>query len=188
MRIGYTNKQVAEITEIKPSSIAFYTNQGFVKPDIADPKGRGTTRRYSEENIFEFLLIKELGKYGIKLSTINFILSKTKKDIGIIAKVANMRHRKLPRIILVIYDPQDPQPENYPEVYIKSIIKTPFTDPKYPGLRKFKDEVKAMKQLSEITTKVVNFVFEADAVIHLENHHSVIAIDITRLWEKAFNA
>ena len=57
---SYTNKEVAEILNMKPGTVSYYTNKGFVKAEVENPKGRGTTRRYSNKNLVEFLLILEL--------------------------------------------------------------------------------------------------------------------------------
>lgn len=80
----YSNKDVAEKLNMKPSTIAYYTNRGFIQPDIADPKGKGTTRYYSKKNCVEILLINALTDAGIKLenvkSLLNFLYPYDKKE------------------------------------------------------------------------------------------------------------
>jgi len=63
---------------MKPSTIAYYTNKGFVTPEIKDPKGRGTTRRYSCRNLVEFLMILELQKHGLSLPKVKAVLDQAK--------------------------------------------------------------------------------------------------------------
>ena len=67
---GYTNKQVADLLKMKTGTVAYYTNKGFVEPEIKNPKGRGTTRRYSRKNLVEFMLILELQRHGMSLSKV----------------------------------------------------------------------------------------------------------------------
>jgi DNA-binding transcriptional MerR regulator len=73
---GYINKEVASLIGMKPSSVAYYTNKGFVTPEVANPKGRGTTRKYSKKNLAEFLLIRKLSEFGFSLEKIRMILKK----------------------------------------------------------------------------------------------------------------
>jgi DNA-binding transcriptional MerR regulator len=64
---------------MKPATIAYYTNKGFVIPDIKNPKGRGTTRHYSRRNLIEFLLINRLRQHGFALEKILEVLRQTKE-------------------------------------------------------------------------------------------------------------
>jgi len=66
----FTNKDIAQLLDMKQSTVAFYTNQGFVKPDIADPKGRGTTRKYSKRNLVQILIVSKLVKLGMNHSLV----------------------------------------------------------------------------------------------------------------------
>ena len=76
---SFINKEVADILKMKPGTVAYYTNKGFVKPEVKDPKGRGTTRRYSCRNLVEFLMILELQAHGMALPKIKEILDQAKK-------------------------------------------------------------------------------------------------------------
>ena len=64
---GFTKKQAAVIAGIKPSSISYYVDQGYLKPDIDDAKGRGKNRKYSYRNLVQCLLIHELIESGVTL-------------------------------------------------------------------------------------------------------------------------
>jgi DNA-binding transcriptional MerR regulator len=77
---GFINKEVAKAIGINSSSVAYYTNKGFVIPEVADPKGRGTTRRYSRRNLVEFLLIGELQAHGMALPKIKEILGQARNN------------------------------------------------------------------------------------------------------------
>ena len=71
---GYIRKQASEITQIPARTIQYYTDRGFVTPEVAAPTGRGTTRRYSLKNLVELSLVKELTRYGFTLNTIEGIM------------------------------------------------------------------------------------------------------------------
>lgn len=72
---SFIKKEVAEITGLKPTSVHFYTNNGLVIPDIENPSGKGTTRKYSSGNIVEFFLIIELKSLGLNLNAIEEIMN-----------------------------------------------------------------------------------------------------------------
>lgn len=72
--IGFTRKKVSELLGISGSSIQMYTDRGIITPKISNPSGRGTIRKYSDENLVELLLIKELQKFGIPLKKIEKII------------------------------------------------------------------------------------------------------------------
>jgi len=76
---SFINKEIAEILDMKPATIAYYTNKGFVIPDIKDSKGRGTTRQYSRRNLVEFLLINGLQQHGFTLEKILGVLRQTRE-------------------------------------------------------------------------------------------------------------
>ncbi len=64
---GYIRKQVADILNMKPSTIQAYTDRKIVIPQISNPTGRGTTRKYSKKNLMELLITRELANKGINL-------------------------------------------------------------------------------------------------------------------------
>jgi len=101
---SFTNKEAAEALGMKQATIAFYTNKGFVTPEIANPKGRGTTRRYSKYNLFEFLLIKELARHGLNLERIKTVLFTQNIEWKVNER---LERGDILRIILVIYNDAD---------------------------------------------------------------------------------
>lgn len=70
MKSDWTKKEVAEALGIKQSTIAYYADQGLITPAVANPKGKGTRRRYSKRNLLEILIIRELVQLGAKLAHI----------------------------------------------------------------------------------------------------------------------
>lgn len=75
MRKEYTRKEVAAKIGISDRTVWFYTEKGLVIPEINNPSGRGTTRKYSAKNILEILVIRELVKYGFNLGTVKHIMT-----------------------------------------------------------------------------------------------------------------
>ena len=67
MEQGYTITEAATLLGIKRRTLAFYADSGFVVPEIESGGGRGTTRKYSRWNLFQFLLVRELNAQGVKL-------------------------------------------------------------------------------------------------------------------------
>ena len=72
----FIQREISEKLNISRHTIAYYTNIGLVTPEIYNPIGRGTTRKYSRKNLLEFLLIKELGNCGVSLEKIKEILER----------------------------------------------------------------------------------------------------------------
>ena len=69
----YRRKEVEQITGIPARRIQFYSDSGLLHLVEASP-GRGRERKYSRDNVLEFLIIKELSKYRIELSEIKRIM------------------------------------------------------------------------------------------------------------------
>ena len=61
----YIKNEVAKITGLSLRQVQFYADQGFVFPEKDTKTGRGHKRKYTKENLMEFLVLKELSHYGI---------------------------------------------------------------------------------------------------------------------------
>ncbi len=72
----FTRKRAAKITNIPTRRIQFYTEQGIMS-DVKTKVGKGFARIYSQKNLFELFLIKELHLLGINFATIFEILIRT---------------------------------------------------------------------------------------------------------------
>jgi DNA-binding transcriptional MerR regulator len=79
MKNSFTKKQAAEALGISPRTIQFYTDQGLLIPEVANPSGRGTTRKYSRKNLVELLIIRELANYGLSLDKIKSIMTQAQE-------------------------------------------------------------------------------------------------------------
>jgi DNA-binding transcriptional MerR regulator len=73
----YQKKQVAEklaYAGITPRLVQFYTEEGIVIPDKANPSGKGSTRYYSSHNLADFLIVKKLSASGLNLESIREVM------------------------------------------------------------------------------------------------------------------
>lgn len=77
---GFTKQQVATITRLKPRQVQFYTEEGVVIPSVMEGKGRGKVRRYSEENLLEFMIIGECLGVGMTLSKLKWTMEIFRRD------------------------------------------------------------------------------------------------------------
>jgi DNA-binding transcriptional MerR regulator len=71
---SYTRKQVAGALGITDRTVSFYTEEGLIVPEIANPTGTGMKRKYSRKNMLEILVIQEFAKNGIDLKTVKQII------------------------------------------------------------------------------------------------------------------
>jgi DNA-binding transcriptional MerR regulator len=78
---GYIRKEASEITKIPARTIQYYTDRGFVTPDVAAPTGRGTTRRYCRKNLVELSFIKELSAHGYTLEKVEIIMRVVRRSL-----------------------------------------------------------------------------------------------------------
>lgn len=70
---NYTKKETAELLNITPRTVQYYTDYGLLEP-VENPKGRGKTRKYSPQNIWELLLIGAFAKHGLTLGSIKAMI------------------------------------------------------------------------------------------------------------------
>lgn len=100
MKQEFTQKEVANVLHWKPKTIGFYTAEDIIVPEINNPKGRGTTRVYSRNNLFGFLVLKELTLKGVKLAFVKDIMKSINGEIPSIMAISP----KEGNIYLEIYD------------------------------------------------------------------------------------
>ena len=107
---GYIRKEASEITKIPARTIQFYTDRGFVTPDVAAPTGRGTTRRYSLKNLVELSFIKELSRHGYTLEKIEVIMREVRRSLDEYWDKSNDMARET-RLFLILLRPGTKQVE-----------------------------------------------------------------------------
>ena len=164
---SFINKEVAEILKMKQGTVAYYTNKGFIKPDIDDPRGRGTTRRYSRRNLVEFLLIPELQKHGMALPKVKETLNQAREKS---TEEFNLRDGlnfddpiiRNAEVFIIIYDDDE-------NLSVKFRVL---------GRKKTDDELKQMSE-KEIRKEIEQFLqFRID----MDTHDSAIVINVSKLW------
>ena len=88
---GFTKKQVVEITGLTPRQVQFYTEQNVVFSSIAPGEGRGQNRRYSEKDLIDFCIIKQMAKWGMTVSLIRKFITDLRKP-GISKRTGTKSH------------------------------------------------------------------------------------------------
>lgn len=73
--MGYTKKEVFEITGLPLRLVQYHTERGLVSPEIDPGEGRGGIRKYSKRNLVEFGVIKVLNEYRMSFGRIKTILN-----------------------------------------------------------------------------------------------------------------
>jgi DNA-binding transcriptional MerR regulator len=71
----FIKKQVVEITGLKPQTVAYYTTNIPIIPEVAVPEKRGSNRKYSIYNLVEFSVVKELTGAGMSLAICREIIA-----------------------------------------------------------------------------------------------------------------
>jgi DNA-binding transcriptional MerR regulator len=160
----FLNKDVARITGLKPQTIAYYTNKGYVLPEIDPGKGRGSNRYYSKKNIVQFLLIRELGKLGLSLKKIEQVLHQISTHFSLSSPRGNPQKNKYTRCILGIYD-------HYAEDKNLTADFVWMPDPS-----------RMPKKLAPTYKKALE-AFKID----MYAHKSFLCIDLTELWRRIEN-
>ena len=98
MKRGMIRKEMARISGITPRMVQYYTDTKIIVPEIENPIGRGTVRRYSRRNLFEFLLIKRLVSSGVHLLKMPYIIKNLPEYYSVNDKilflVIKYRHNK----------------------------------------------------------------------------------------------
>lgn len=93
---GFTKKQVEEITGLAPRLVQFYTEEGVVTPEIDRGEGRGRVRRYSKNNLYEFVIIKHLTKYGLTLEALGTCVQFVREIFtGCVSSAGGWREREV---------------------------------------------------------------------------------------------
>lgn len=69
-KYGFNKKQVVEITGLTPRQVQFYTEQGAVFSSVDPGEGRGKSRLYSENDLIDFCIIKQMARWGMTIGVI----------------------------------------------------------------------------------------------------------------------
>ena len=85
MKEEYTLTEVSKLLQVPQHRLIYLCEAKVIIPDKLDAKGRGSSRRFSERNLLEFLVALTLSEFYVpaNISTkIVFILRKFAKEVG----------------------------------------------------------------------------------------------------------
>ena len=85
MKKEYTLTEVSKLLQVPQHRLIYLCEAKVIIPDKLDAKGRGSSRRFSERNLLEFLVALTLSEFYVpaNISTkIVFILRKFAKEVG----------------------------------------------------------------------------------------------------------
>lgn len=103
----FTKTEAAKALRVTPRTVHYYTEEGLVVPEVANPSGRGTTRKYSRRNLMEIMLVREMAASGISLARIKEIMEILKGDKFYRILNPDLDSRFLPQgeeLKIIIYD------------------------------------------------------------------------------------
>lgn len=79
--MGFTKKQVSEITNLPLRLVQYYTERNLVTPEVDLGEGKGRTRKYSRKNLVEFGIIKSLTEYGMAFGNVKAVMNLLKTPL-----------------------------------------------------------------------------------------------------------
>ena len=100
--MGYTKKQISDISGLLPRLVQFYTEAGLVLPEETEKKGRGYVRKYSRRSLLDFLVIKELSNFGITKPKIKLFLEYIRTEPYTVSYIDKSLYREGIEIFLQI--------------------------------------------------------------------------------------
>ena len=77
---GYSLRDVCARLEIPPRRVIDWVEKAVVRPDMADTSGSGTPRLYSETNLLEFAVARELVAVGITVRRVSELLQLLRRE------------------------------------------------------------------------------------------------------------
>ena len=104
----YLNKDVARITGLKQSTIAYYSDKGIVEPSVSKGTGRGSNRYYGKVDLVKFITIGLLSDSGVSLKKIQQIFTEQRIVIDpLITRYLEPWDSTIKPIMLRIYNVHD---------------------------------------------------------------------------------
>ena len=104
----FIKKDIQKILGLRRGTIEFYYQKGLVEPEIDDPTGRGTRRRYSARNLVEFAVIRELVASGTPIKKIKQVFDEARRLGTIEWFDPNAEWLQKSRVLLLIFGQGEP--------------------------------------------------------------------------------
>jgi hypothetical protein len=69
-KVVYTLQEIEKKLKVEQHRLIHLCEKGVVVPDLEDAQGRGTMRRFSERNLFEFAVALEMRRFSLPVAYI----------------------------------------------------------------------------------------------------------------------
>jgi len=90
--MNYNTETVAKVTGLSRRQVDYWDGIHFIKPSVADARGKGSVRLYSFEDLVQLKVAKALRENGISLQRIRKAIQYLKKNMPEVSKpLAEMR-------------------------------------------------------------------------------------------------
>lgn len=71
---GFTTSQIARLTAVPYTTLDYWARTGFLKPSISNPRGKGSDRFYSFNDIVAIRVAQEFRQIGVSLQGLRSVI------------------------------------------------------------------------------------------------------------------
>ncbi len=110
-KVVYTLQEIEKKLKVEQHRLIHFCEKGVITPDFGDATGRGTMRRFSERNLFEFALALELRRFSLPVAYIAPIMkvlrafeSYAAKEIEVFTLPRSLQNKPAVKLSIVIVD------------------------------------------------------------------------------------
>jgi DNA-binding transcriptional MerR regulator len=149
----YSLQEIQKKLDVEQHRLIHLCEKGVIIPDIGDSAGRGTMRRFSERNLFEFALALELRRFQLPLNYIAPIIrmleafeSYAAKDLEVFSLPQSLQQKSAIKLRLIIGDGAKlyfALKSGRSDVYLGGLDLEKISDSKKPslsGIKKTRDD------------------------------------------------
>lgn len=110
-KVVYTLQEIEKKLKTEQHRLIHLCEKGVVTPDFEDASGRGTVRRFSERNLFEFAVAFELRRFSLPVAYIAPLIKVLRafegyaaKEIEVFSLPKSLQNKPAVRLSIVIID------------------------------------------------------------------------------------
>jgi len=110
-KVVYTLQEIEKKVKVEQHRLIHLCEKGVIAPDFGDATGRGTMRRFSERNLFEFVVALELRRFELPVAYIAPIMKILRsfeafaaKEIDVFSLPKSLQSKPAVRLSMVIVD------------------------------------------------------------------------------------
>jgi len=110
-KVVYTLQEIEKKLKVKQHRLIHLCEKEVVIPDFEDAQGRGTMRRFSERNLFEFAVALELRQFSLPVAYIAPLMKVLRafeayaaKEIEVFSLPRSLQNKPAVRLSIVITD------------------------------------------------------------------------------------